>query len=123
MGGGGGGGGGRGPAGPAGRDGKDGASPSLDDVVAAVLAKLPPPTAAPEIDYSQIAARLLPITFERVDEHGKAIGKGTPVYLGKKIKFAPLKVNYLNDSNQIVDTEYVQAIGGTLNLHIGVLQK
>lgn len=95
-----------GPAGKAGANGVDGKSPTfdLDELVAKVAQKLPP------------------ITFVEVDHAGNMLSSN-PVALGHKVKFAPFTVNYLDGTGKVIDTEYVQPFGGTLNLHIDVLNK
>jgi hypothetical protein len=89
-----------------GRDGKDGVSPTLnlDD-----LAK-------------QVAAKLPPITFVEVDHAGKELNS-VDVFLGKRVKFSPFTVNYIDGTGKVIDTEYVQSHGGTLNLTISTLTK
>lgn len=108
-----------GPPGPPGENGKDGEVdyPKVWAWIEEHKAELipPPPT------IEELIAALPPITFERLDETGSVLDS-IKVYLGKKAKFPPLTVNYLNDSGEVSDTEYVP-IGGTLNLHIDVLEK
>ena len=70
----------------------------------------------------QVAAKLPPITFVEKDHNGVVLNS-VPVQLGGKAVFSPFTVNYLDGTGKIIDTEYVQPFGGTLQLHIDVLKQ
>lgn len=93
-----------GAKGDRGEAGEPGEPVNIDELVDAVLSKLPP------------------ITFDLPDANGH-IFSSKEVYLGEHLELPGMRVNYLNDSGNVLDREYVPAIGGTLNLHIDVREQ